>query len=46
MVDVLEAPIVPKDFVPRNNIDVDGCGDCFSPVEYSPKQRSRRIWLD
>ena len=45
MVDVLEAPIVPKDFVPRNNIDVDGCGDCFSPIEYSPVCRCWVYWL-
>ena len=25
----LEAPIVPKDVAPRNDIDVDGYGDCF-----------------
>ena len=36
---VQKAPIVPKDVAPRNDTKVDGCGDCFSAVEYSPKHR-------
>ena len=43
MVEDLEAPIVPNDVAPRNDTDVDGYGDCFSAIEYSPKHRSRRI---
>jgi hypothetical protein len=39
MVDVLEAPVVPKDVAPRNDMNIDGYRDCFSPVEYSPNHR-------
>ena len=30
--DELEAPLFPKDVAPRNDTNIDGCGDCFSSV--------------
>jgi hypothetical protein len=39
MADDLESPIVLLNVAPRNDMNDDGCGDCFSPVEYSPNHR-------
>jgi hypothetical protein len=39
MVDVLEAPVVPKDVAARNDMNIDPLFHCFSPIEYSPKYR-------
>ncbi len=39
MVDDLEAPLLPKDVAPGNDMNIDGYRDCFSAVEYSRKHR-------
>jgi hypothetical protein len=44
-VDDLEGTLFNKDFAQRNDMNDDGCGDCFSPIEYSPVCRCWVYWL-
>jgi len=45
MAEDLEALLVLLNVAPRNDTNIDGCGDCFSPIEYSPVCRCWVYWL-